>query len=262
MLYLKQNWYPLHSASFTLVTQFPSLLQKFKYALSFIIFNENSYKNKLLIKWIFAFFKGPNQTKYATYIYINIFFYESQFIRCIVLKKMANNDFFSITTLFFCNDITTLYTITTVILHKLPKNSKLGIILFRKIVYCTESCLLSFGFFIYIQYINTHWSIYKINCWVSYKYQPSRGPGLRSRNKDGMVGPDYSIAVHFWHHKPHFPDQPMRVEFYFRPRDTQFSWFPYRVRTWPSDRKWTQSHQRWETQRGNLCSARTTSHIV
>lgn len=50
MLYLKQNWYPLHSASFTLVTQFPSLLQKFKYALSNIIFNENSYKNKLLLK--------------------------------------------------------------------------------------------------------------------------------------------------------------------------------------------------------------------
>lgn len=135
--------------------------------------------------------------------------------------------------------------------------------LFRKIVYCTESCLFWVIFwFLHMQYINTHWSIYKINCWVSYKYQPSRGPGLRSRNKDRMVGPDYSIAVHFWHHKPHFPDQPMRVEFYFRPRDTQFSWFPYRVRTWPSDRKWTQSHQRWETQRGNLCSARMTSHIV
>lgn len=127
MLYLKQNWYPLHSASFTLVTQFPFLLQKFKYALSFIIFNENSYKNKLFIKWIFAFFKGPNQTKYATYIYINIFFYESQFIRCTVLKKMANNDFFSLQHSFSVM-ISQLHTITTVILHKLPKNSKLGII--------------------------------------------------------------------------------------------------------------------------------------
>lgn len=57
---------------------------------------------------------------------------------------MANNDFFSIATLFFCNDITTLYTITTVILHKLPKNSKQGIILFRKIVYCTVLSILGY----------------------------------------------------------------------------------------------------------------------
>lgn len=40
MLYSKYNWYPL----------FPFLLQLFKHALSFIILNENSYKNKLMIK--------------------------------------------------------------------------------------------------------------------------------------------------------------------------------------------------------------------
>lgn len=135
--------------------------------------------------------------------------------------------------------------------------------MFWIIVYCTESSLLSFAFFIIMQYIKTQW-YQNLNCWfrISYKYQPSTGLGLHSRNKDRMVGHDCSIAVHFWHHKPRFPDQPMRVEFYFRPRDTQFSWFPYRVRTWPSDRRWTQSLQRWARQRESLYLAKRTSRIV
>lgn len=72
---------------------------------------------------------------------------------------MANNDFFSLQHSFSVM-ISQLHTITTVILHKLPKNSKLG-----NLSYCLEKLYtvqslvysgLSVGFFIYIQYINTH----------------------------------------------------------------------------------------------------------
>lgn len=139
MLYSKQNWYPLHSASFTLVTQFLCLLQWFKHAWSFNIINGNSYKNKLLNEFL-PFSKNQiYRSNKICFMYIHqYFFYGSQSIRC-TEKNGLMVTFFHCNTCFlllFFHDLTQLQHLFYIYCQK---KTKMGIILFRIILCCTES---------------------------------------------------------------------------------------------------------------------------